>query len=194
MYALGCAKASPKRELKSVGFLTGLGPAEQAFVGVRLGHRFWRRAAFWAPATMRRVIDRSLVRRAQDEANLGVYHDYITQAWKRAEAHKRKFVDERPDEEDLLVEMTRAHFIQGSRSYMREIVLQIEPAGVKLPDIDYPSFKIWLGGKNMDRAVRSIENMTKELEKATIRKFEEDDHFTLLPNRAEDILRDLLRD
>ncbi|KAI4159743.1 MAG: hypothetical protein LQ342_006358 [Letrouitia transgressa] len=191
-YAFACAKASPKKEVKSIGFLAGIGPSEQAFRGVRWGNYWGASVAYYAPKTSRRLIDRSIVQRAQDD-DPEVYRGYIAKQNKRAKADERALIEAHPEERDQNIEITRPHFIQGPLAFLKEIALQTLPIDVTRQAIETPSFKIWYGSK-VNWAVKKVDVLAKNLEKTTVRVFDGEDHLTLLSKRGEEIFRDLLKD
>ncbi|KAL9614168.1 MAG: hypothetical protein Q9167_001320 [Letrouitia subvulpina] len=191
-YAFACAKASPKKEVKSIGFLAGIGPSERAFRGVRWGNYWGATVAYYAPNTSRRLLDRSIVRRAQDE-DPEVYRRYIAKQNKRAKADERAYIETHPEERDQNIEITRPHFIQGPLAFLKEISLQTLPIDVTKHAIEMQSFKIWYGSK-MNSAIKRVDLLAKGLKNTTVRVFDGEDHLTLLSNRGEEIIEDLLKD
>ncbi|KAJ9662537.1 hypothetical protein H2201_006025 [Coniosporium apollinis] len=191
-YALACAKALPKDQLKRVGVLAGIGPPEAGLAGVRLGTRILLLSMSWAPQAMRRMVDWSFVRAAQ-HPDPQVLRQTVLSQLKWGNESERKHLLSDPVNFELLLRILREHFRQGAQGFIKDGQIGTKPWGFSLEDVE-SDVVLWYGTDDVNTPALMGRYMASRLKKAELKEYVGETHWTIFDNHGEEVLRDMLKD
>ena len=99
---------------------------------------------------------------------------------------------ERKDIQEIFVESIRESWRQGNDGPTEEIRLVTAPWGFELKDVGYEGVRFWYGSEDYNTPVLLGRRMTEQLRGAVMRVCEGDSHLTVMANRMEEILGEMM--
>ena len=162
---------------------------------MRLGTRILFAGLRYAPGLVGAIADVTIGKKAR-HSNPEVLREAVVPQMKYVKAlltptelelfgKKEEFVDE-------IIQDFREHFRQGSKGFVKDGRLCVEPWGFKLEDIPFEGVRLYYGSKDTNTPARMGMNMAAKLKDAVFKEFEAETHMTLFANHLDDILRDIV--
>ena len=99
---------------------------------------------------------------------------------------------ERKDIQEIFVQSIRESWRQGNDGATEEARLVTEPWGFKLKDIGFEAVRFWYGSEDTNTPLELGWRMSKRLPGAKMKVNEGDSHLTLMANRMEGILGEMM--
>jgi len=188
-YALACAKALPREELRGVGVVAGFGPWYMGTSGMTIQGRIMFNVMAWLPSATRLLFERTAVPAAQNP-DRQVFTKMLTEAFQQLKGPDRAvFEDEKTLE--ITIEAMRESYKQGSSGIVKEFQLLTSPWGFQLEDITFDKVKLWYGTEDKNTPVMMGRETAKRLQYAQLKEYPGDTHWTIFANHLEEILRDI---
>lgn len=189
-YALACAKASPKDELKAVGIMTGLGPIEDWMNGLPWAFRWLMWSMTTWPSFWQSILD-SYVVEAVRHPNPMVFEKLwdINIKCFMTEKDRKLFAD--PRQKARIIASSRESWRQGTLGWKVEAELVGRPWGFQLEDVEFEGVKLWYGTSDLQTPVVMGKIIADRLKGAILKEFEGETHYTVGLN-IEQILKELL--
>jgi len=199
LYALACATAIPKENLKGVALVAGIGPWELGFKGMKhqnrllfYGFRYWPSAVRWVLLRLR-------------TATAKVPEDVLLEGmqWKPQYAWLRFFGPPAKDAEILQDRDHNKLMLKASRefgalgvdsSYMEEGRIYTSDSGYKIEDIDPElPIQLWYGKQDVNVPLRMGQEIAVRLGGRATMKVEDETHVSLIMNFRSQVLDGLLK-
>jgi pimeloyl-ACP methyl ester carboxylesterase len=174
-YALACAFSSPHR-IRSVGFVSGMGPFEY--------EESRKDNAMFIPRRMqliRRVIANVLYKQTRRNADMIVKNQIrvlpkVDARYLSTQARKQ-----------TMASLFREHFRQGVYGFLQETEIYRQPWGFSLSDIK-PRVHLWHGTADRNVAVNTGRRMMRDIPNCSGNIIDHEGHFSLIGKYFKDIL------
>ena len=193
-YALACAYALPKENLKSTGIIAGMGPTKDGVKDMMLASRILIQAVRYAPDLLERFVDYSVGRkfRSSDSDSL---REAMRKQLRWIPQKQREQLEREPGGLDKVVKVFQAHFEQGSAGFVTDARVLAEDWGFPLEGVEGKG-KVWFwyGDQDKNTPVRMGVEMSSKIPGSRLKVFRSEDHFGLWENHGEEIMKDILDD
>lgn len=189
-YALACAKAISPEKLKGAGVVAGMSPVSLGLEGMGLGSKFSIYCTQWMPSLGKKIYDLAIIPAAQDE-DPAVFRKRVTDGFE-ALGEKDRALLEGTELTDLLVDASREHFRQGNQGLGDEWRIFVEDWGFELKDVSLENVRLWCGSEDSVCPPELSRKMKDCMSQAKLSELEGESHYSLLAEKSEQILRELL--
>lgn len=191
-YAVACAYALPKEELKATGVIAGMGPAKDGVKDMMLANRILMQGIRYAPGLVERVVDYSVgqtFRSPDPEVLLNAMKKQL----KWLPQKEREELEREPGGLEKVIKVFQAHFRQSSAGFVTDSRVLAEDWGFQLEDV---SGKIWFwyGDQDKNTPARMGRDMAAKIEGSRLKVWEGENHFALWGNHGDEIMQDILED
>ena len=185
-YALACAYALPKNEMKAVGVVAGMAPWEFGSKGMKWQNRVIFNALATVPRLVRIFVDWIWVPRLQRQSKEQLEREY-----------KKKLGSVKPRDRAVLedpaaikaaVASLQKAFQQSAAGAVQEGTLFTKDWGFRLEDVKKHRVLLWWGTEDENAPIDMGRLMAQRLPNAELIEFKGDTHFTLIPKRYPEIL------
>ena len=162
---------------------------------MRLGTRILFASLRYAPGLVGVLSDLSIGRQARDlssddlKKKMGRQMKYLKAMLTPTE---RKLFEEEPEIIDEIVQDLKEHFRQGSKGFVRDGQLNVQPWGFRLEDVSFRGIRLYYGSEDINTPAQMGRNMAAKLKDAVCKEYKGETHLTLFGNHADDILRDVV--
>ena len=183
--------------MKGAAVLAGVGPpGDDSFSDMRLATRLLFAALRYVPSLVEKVVDFSIGRLARDPDPEVLKKKLVRQRkllLAMLTPKERELVGDKPEFIQEIVEDMREHFRQGSKGFVRDGQLLVEPWGFALEDVPFVGTRLYYGSEDTNTPARMGRNMAAKLESAVYNEYEGESHLTILENHADDIFGDIVK-
>ncbi|MCJ1437311.1 hypothetical protein MMC27_006697 [Xylographa pallens] len=172
---------------RSVG---GAGPWTIGTPGmVWYGRVLWNISA-WVPSLMGWLIGLMVADLAQNPDPTVLMEKLVKNS--RGYKGQDKAFMERKDIQEIFAHSIRESWRQGNNGPTEEIRLVTAPWGFELKDVGYEGVRFWYGSEDSNMPVVLGRRMSEQLRGAVMRVYEGDTHLTVMANRMEEILGEMM--
>ncbi|KAL9634785.1 MAG: hypothetical protein Q9164_003876 [Protoblastenia rupestris] len=189
-YVLACAKVIPASRMQAAAIVSGMYPCREL---MSWGSWAMMELVAWMPGVYSALLEWYVGRAVRDWEHPEVLEEMVLKSEKRVVE-----VDRRVLRDDVLrkwlLDSMREGLRQGCWGTAWEVRLFGSSWGFGLQEIEGVRVSLWHGG--LDRGVpsRMARKAAEMLNGAELRVFEEEGHISLVVNKAEEILEDLVVD
>ncbi|KAK2765497.1 hypothetical protein FQN54_008351 [Arachnomyces sp. PD_36] len=191
-YALACAKELSPEKLKGVGVVAGMSPVSMGLDGMGFASKFSIFFTQWMPSIGRKLYDWSIIPAAQDE-DPAVFRKKVTDGFEALGEKDRELLND-TELTDILVNASREHFKQGNEGLADEWRNFVTDWGFELKDVKLENVRLWCGTEDSICPPELSRKMKDAMSQAKLSELEGETHYSLLAEKSEQILRELLDD
>lgn len=191
-YALACAKEISPEKLKGAGVVAGMSPVSLGLDGMGFGSRFSIYCTQWMPSLGQKIYDLAIIPAAQDE-DPAVFKKRVTDGFEALGEKDRALLDD-TELTDQLVNASREHFRQGNEGLADEWRIFVGDWGFELKEVASENVRLWCGSEDTICPPELSRKMKDCMSQAKLSELEGETHYSVLVEKSEQILRELLDD
>jgi pimeloyl-ACP methyl ester carboxylesterase len=188
-YTLTCAKLLPRHRVKGVGLVA---PWLLGIKGAGLQRHLLNLFTVCLPEFLIEKIIDTLIGNVARTADPQVMRDLFLANFDEESPESERILAHNKRRIDILVENEREAFRQGSRGMAQECKLMASGWGFKLEDVGYSGIRLWYGELDSHIPLEMAKNASSVLADSALEVFEGETHYTLLPNRAQQMLHEFI--
>jgi len=190
-YVLACAKEIPRSRLLGAAVVSGIYPLKLGVQGMLMKLRVMLFVAAWATSLFGRLLDWQLGKVARDPDPKALEELFVKEMSGRPEAD-RKVIENLHFRKEI-VDSLRECLKGGSQGAAWEARLYGTDWEFEMEEVQFDGLCLWHGKLDVNCPCSMPENVVKLMKGAELKLFEEEAHFSLPVNHAEEILRHLLQ-
>lgn len=191
-YAVACAYALPRDELKATGIPAGMGPTKDGVADLQLASRILIQATRYTPGLVERFVDYTTGRTFRSP-DINALRKAMKKLLNWLPRKEREKMERDPGTLDNVIKVLQAHFRQGSAGFVTDSRVLAQDWGFKLEDIKGKVW-FWYGGQDQNTPARLGREMAAKIEGSRLKVWDKDDHFSLFINHGDEIMKDILED
>ncbi|KAF7511537.1 hypothetical protein GJ744_004125 [Endocarpon pusillum] len=192
-YALACAYALPKGEVKGVGVVAGMAPWEFGSKGMKWQNRVVFNALATVPRLVRVFVDWIWVPRLQRQSKKELEREYGKKLASLRARDGAVLVADGAAAVRAAVATLQKAYQQSAAGAVQEGTLFTKDWGFRLEDVKNHRVLLWWGTEDENAPIDMGRRMAQRLPNAELIEFNGDTHYTLIPKRYPEILARLIR-
>ncbi|KAJ4141770.1 hypothetical protein NW768_000987 [Fusarium equiseti] len=188
-YTLACAQALPRDSLSGVGVCAGVGPWEAGLAGQ--SETMQKLLMIWKDRNEEFIgyMESIFLAAAQDPDPSKMEQVWEEQIKGFAPADQK--ILEKPSAFQSAVRVFRQVYARGGAGHGLEMMLNTQPWGFRVEDIDYVGVKLWYGSDDENTPPEMGRYMADRLSKSIYKEYPGETHYSLW---RDDLLEEFLKD
>ena len=190
-YALVCAYALPRQQLKATGILAGFGSLGYGWQGTRLASPMSMHAVRYMSGVVERFLNWLAAQIPDQDFQPKALKGLLRRRLKKEDLER---FERQPGGIEGLVRIVKEHFRQGPAGFLKEMQVLGYQWGFKLEDIQGKKVCFWYGSQDENAPARTGTEMARRIGGSRLRIWEGEDRFELWRDHNAEIMEDIMKD